>query len=234
MPATKSLRSGTCASTLLPSSEVGLRALARRARGAVSRRRTRRSVGTPCSLGRRGDVGRRLDAEHGDAALRRSTAAGSRRCWRSRRPGCRVRGPSRSAIGVGVAPRVLEPGVGVGGEVGVLGEDLLGGDVLLELHQEALVADVDVQRVERLHRGRAARRSGSSRTAATCRGRRTCARAAPRRSGSAVDAHSGVARCVRRSSPRRATVLGAGGRVQRRSRPSRPSPSSCWMWSMRW
>ena len=48
--------------------------------------------------------------------------------------------------------RMLDPGGRVGREVGVLGEDMLGLDVFLELHEEAAVADQRMQRIERLHR----------------------------------------------------------------------------------
>ena len=53
---------------------------------------------------------------------------------------------------IGVRAGVLHPAVGERREVGVLGEDVLGADVLLQLHEPALPADVDVERVERLHR----------------------------------------------------------------------------------
>jgi hypothetical protein len=46
--------------------------------------------------------------------------------------------------------RVREPGVGVGGEVGVVPEDVFRAHVLLELYEEALPADVGVQRIEGL------------------------------------------------------------------------------------
>ena len=50
---------------------------------------------------------------------------------------------------VGVLPAVLQPGVGERREVGVVAEDVLGAFELVELHQQAAIADVDVQRVER-------------------------------------------------------------------------------------
>ena len=46
-----------------------------------------------------------------------------------------------------VAPRVLDPGCRIRGEVGVLGEDVLRLHVLLQLHQEASVAHQRVQRI---------------------------------------------------------------------------------------
>ena len=39
---------------------------------------------------------------------------------------------------------MLHPAVSVGGEISVLGEDLLGADELLQLDQEALLTDVDM------------------------------------------------------------------------------------------
>jgi hypothetical protein len=51
-----------------------------------------------------------------------------------------------------VAPRVLHPGVRVGREVRVLGEDLIGRHVLGQLHQQAALADPHVKRIEGLHR----------------------------------------------------------------------------------
>ena len=59
---------------------------------------------------------------------------------------------------VRVHAHVLDPAVGVGGEVRVLGEDLLAAHVLPELDQETPIADVDVQRVEALHVVEGARR----------------------------------------------------------------------------
>ncbi len=51
--------------------------------------------------------------------------------------------------------RVGDPGVGVGGEVGVLGEDLFGGDEFLKLDEETALAGAGVERIERLHRAEA-------------------------------------------------------------------------------
>ena len=52
---------------------------------------------------------------------------------------------------VDIALCVRDPAVRVRREVSVLAENGLRGNVFLELHQEALLADVDVQRVERFH-----------------------------------------------------------------------------------
>ncbi len=41
---------------------------------------------------------------------------------------------------LGITPRMLDPTVGVGGKVCVLGEDVRWRDILLELHQKALSA----------------------------------------------------------------------------------------------
>ena len=50
----------------------------------------------------------------------------------------RAPSPRRRDRHADVVLGVLQPGVGVGGEIGVLGEDLLRADVLLELDEEAL------------------------------------------------------------------------------------------------
>ena len=50
----------------------------------------------------------------------------------------------------------------------------LGRHVLLELHQQTLLADADVERIKRLHLAQVARRRHSSHKAATCRDRQTC------------------------------------------------------------
>ena len=52
---------------------------------------------------------------------------------------------------VRVPARVADPTVGIRREVRVVGEDVGRGDVLLQLHEQALLADVDVERVEGLH-----------------------------------------------------------------------------------
>ncbi len=67
MPATKSLRSGTCASTLLPTIRSARRPSATQRLGQRRRRRTRPASRCPCAMRDPGDVGRRLDAEHRDA-----------------------------------------------------------------------------------------------------------------------------------------------------------------------
>ena len=53
---------------------------------------------------------------------------------------------------VDVAPAVIQPAIGVGREVRVVAEDFLTAHILLQLHEETLVADVDDERVKRLHR----------------------------------------------------------------------------------
>ncbi len=50
-----------------------------------------------------------------------------------------------------VPPGVRDPAVGVGREVGVVGEDILAGNVSRELHEQTGIADSDVQRIERFN-----------------------------------------------------------------------------------
>src|SRR5258708_16246689 len=47
---------------------------------------------------------------------------------------------------------MFQPSVGIGGKIGVFGKDVLGTDILLQLHQITLLADLHMQRVKRLHR----------------------------------------------------------------------------------
>ena len=60
--------------------------------------------------------------------------------------------PESESLGhrVHVAPRVLDPGIGVGGEVRVLGEDVLGRHELGDLDEPALLARAHVEWVEGL------------------------------------------------------------------------------------
>ena len=96
------------------------------------------------------DVGGRLDPEHGDLALvevlQQVAVVGG-----DLDDVAALVEPEALDHLLGVAAAVLEPARGVGREVGVVGEDLLGGLELLELHEEALPADERAQRVERLH-----------------------------------------------------------------------------------
>ncbi len=52
---------------------------------------------------------------------------------------------------VHVVARMCDPGVRIRREVGVFREDLLRRHELLELHQETVLADTDMERVEGLH-----------------------------------------------------------------------------------
>src|ERR687892_631669 len=105
IPDTKSLRSGTWASTLFPISRSALESAAREV--AV--------------------VGGHLDHPAGFVQV--------------------------EAIdhGLDIAARMLQPGRGVRGEVRVLAEDALRGLELLELDEQAALADQRAQRIERLH-----------------------------------------------------------------------------------
>ena len=89
-PATKSFRSGTCASTLLPSTRSAFRPSSDQALARARRRRSRRACRHAALLRRRGDVGGRIDPEHRNALAARSAGAGSRRSRRARPRGCRT------------------------------------------------------------------------------------------------------------------------------------------------
>jgi hypothetical protein len=98
-----------------------------------------------------GDVGGRLDAQRRDAALDDvpQQVAVVARDLHDQAVGAEAEALDRH---LDVAARVLDPRVGVRREVRVLGEDVVGGDERLELHQQAALADLRVERVERLHR----------------------------------------------------------------------------------
>ena len=124
---------------------------------AVCRPKNSTSVGIPfCSATLR-DVGGGLDAEHGDPALvevlQQVAVVGGELDHVAV-------GPELEALDhlLDVAAGVLEPGRRVRREVRVVGEDPLGRLELLELHEQAALADVGAQRVEGLHRVLALRR----------------------------------------------------------------------------
>ena len=100
-------------------------------------------------LGRGGDVGGRLDAEHRHAPLLEpaqqvAVVAGDLDHLVA---GAEAEAlDHRRRVGLGVA----QPAVGKGGEVGVVGEDRLRPLRLGELDEQALAADVDGERIERL------------------------------------------------------------------------------------
>jgi hypothetical protein len=149
MPATKSLSVGHVGEHVVAEQQVGLAVPAFDRAAAPAAPKNSVSVGMPFSRAPR-HVGGRLDAEHG-MPMRRSAGAGSRRCWRSRPPAVGAEAEAFPHHQPRIAPRVLHPAVRERGEVGVLGEDLAGRDELLQLHEEAVLADVRAQRVERLH-----------------------------------------------------------------------------------
>ena len=193
MPATKSLRSGTCASTLLPTMRSAFLPSAASSRPA-RRRRIRCASGCPC----RSPLWRRWRPARCRAPARRaaeSAGADSRRCWRARPRGFRCRDPSRSCDHLAIGAGVRNPGRRIRREVGILvGRCRSGLTYSFSCTRKQLSQTQRVQRKIRLHCDRAGRRAGSSRTAATCRGRRTCARRVRRTGGTHVRLR--VRRCL--------------------------------------
>ena len=84
IPATKSFRSGTCASTLFPISEVGGGPCCHDLLGAAWSPKKRTIVGIPLSIASWATFVAGSTPEHRDLAAPRSTGAGSRRWTRSR------------------------------------------------------------------------------------------------------------------------------------------------------
>ena len=148
-PATKSFRSGTWASTLLPTTRLARRpsATSRSRRLASEELDERRHAAL---LGRRRDVRGRIDPEHRDsrpdevleqvAVVRRELDDEVVRAE-----------PEALADHLDVRARVLDPRRRVAGEVRVLREDLLRRDERGQLHEPAARTGADVQGVERLH-----------------------------------------------------------------------------------
>ncbi len=97
-----------------------------------------------------GDIGCGLDPEHrnslGDEMLQQIAVVA-----RDLHHQAAARDAQMGTGQFAVAPRMLNPAVGEGGEVRVLAEDVLGSNELRELHQQAVLADVGVQRIIRLH-----------------------------------------------------------------------------------
>jgi len=100
--------------------------------------------------GRLSDIGRGLDAQRRDALLDEVL---EQVAVVAPELDDEALGPEREPVGDhrDVVLRVLEPRRGERREVGVLGEDAIGSDVLVELHEEAVGAHPNVKRIERLH-----------------------------------------------------------------------------------
>ena len=98
-----------------------------------------------------GNVRRRVDAEDGNAPLDKELQQISVIAAELDDP---ARRPEAEPLGhrFDVSPRVIEPGIRIGREIGVFRKDMLRRDVLLELHEKAVAADIGGERIERLHR----------------------------------------------------------------------------------
>ena len=173
----------------------------------------------------------RLDAEHRDARRRRSTAAGSRRCSRPRRPGCRP-SPKRSITRRANCWRGRARSSEYDENRRSREKIASGGTTSSTCTSRHSLADARVQRVATPHRPGSARRSGRHSPAASRRDRRTVRverRAARAAAGSGVTAaHSpGGERVDLRGEQSRMSLAALRGRdTTRRSRrcaSSRPS-----------
>ncbi len=133
---------------VVPEDEIGVAAFAREPGPEL--RAEELGDGLHAARDRRlGDVQRRLDPEHRDALreeVLQEISVVRRELDDEAVP------PEREPLAhlVDVRARMLDPGVRVGREVRVLGEDLLGRGKLRDLGQPAALADPDVQRIEGL------------------------------------------------------------------------------------
>ena len=147
MPATKSLRSGTCASTLFATNRSAVTpSFARRGR-ELETEELDEGVDTAFDCLLR-DIRRGFDAEHRNAKLEevlQEVPVVARDFDHLRL----VAEAESIDDQVDVPSRVIEPRIRKGREIGVLTKDLSGSDVLGELNQETLITDESVERVER-------------------------------------------------------------------------------------
>ena len=120
MPATKSLRSGTCAKTLFATSRSALPALASTSRDASSAAEELDDRLDPPLAAPPRRRSRPARCRAPVCPARRRAGAGSRRCSPARSPGSLPSSPKRSHHRLDVVARVSDPGVRVGREVRVL------------------------------------------------------------------------------------------------------------------
>ncbi len=156
MPPTKSLRSGTWAITLLAASRSAARPSAA-SRPASSRPKNSTIVSMPRSRATLRDVGGGLDAERRDPPLHdvlQQVAVVARELHHE----TAFVKPESLHRHLDVVAGVRDPRIGVRGEIRVLAEDRVSSNELLELHEQAALADLRVQRIKRLHRRDAIRR----------------------------------------------------------------------------
>jgi hypothetical protein len=129
-PATKSLMSGTWASTLLPAEEGDLR------RYTLAERHG-------------GEVGSRLDPQHVHAAATEILQQVAVVARDLDDPGLATQ-PETADHHRGILFGMAQPGLGIRAEVDIVAEDRLRALELVELHQPAVAANVGVQRIEGL------------------------------------------------------------------------------------
>ena len=144
-PSTKSFRSGTCASTLLPRTRSAQRPSAANS-FASSVPKNRTSVGTPFSTATLATFAAGSIPKHRHVLLDKilqqvAVVAGDfddKALLVQTEAACHL---------VAVILAMLQPRIGVGREIGVVAEDILRALVFFQLHQKALLADVDVERI---------------------------------------------------------------------------------------
>ena len=175
---------------------------------ARSASKNSRSVGTPAASAAGGLVRGGIDARGPARRARRSCAGGSRRCWRSRRPGLSAPSP-RSSISAGRTRERADQAVGERREVEVVvDEQLLRRHRLEDLHQRARRAEGDVEREPRLVAAELLGRSSASGSGIWPSERNGCSSPAPH------ERHDGD---VAGASP----VSGSVGRRRSRADPDR-------------
>ena len=183
MPPTKSLMSGTCASTLLPTIRSAWPLGARRCASSTPKNSV--TVGMPLAIAASatlaaGSMPRTPTPSSSEILQQIAVVAGQLDHEAV------LAEPQPAAHDLAVRLGVGEHRVGEGREIGVVVEDFPRADVLFELDQEALLADADVQRIERLHLVQLVPGGHGAGTRATSRDRRRYGATARGRTGRAA------------------------------------------------
>ena len=148
IPAVKSLRSGTCANTLLPMIRSACRPSDIRRCASFSRRIRRASeYSSGVQLRRHWRLARCLSREY---LMAGNAEADIHRCLRSRRLGS-LDQDQAGLYHLAIPTRMLDPRRRIRGKICVFCENMLWLYVFLQLHQEAFVTYEHVQRKVGLH-----------------------------------------------------------------------------------
>jgi hypothetical protein len=182
MPPTKSLMSGTCARTLLPSRRSACLPSAASSVAVCTPKNFHDAVHAALRPRDLRHVRGRLHARHRDARLHKPLQQVAVVAGDLNDVAVRADALLRHHL-LRVALRVRDPGVRVGGEIGVVREDIARRHVFLELDEQARICTCRRAAEKTAPCGFLSPRAQSSRRAATSPGRQTSFSAAPCKTG---------------------------------------------------